>query len=1092
MRLTDARLRAQLRVASKPIGTVLVGSAMGAVLVVAQAFVLTGLIVAVVRGHDVWGWALATLAVVVARAVASLAVDVAASHAAAAVGMDLRRRALGASVGSVDAASSGEVATLVTRGVTAAEPYLTRYLPAMVLAATLPLLTVVAIATQDVMSAVIVLATLPLMPVFGALIGVATRDQARVQWRVMESLSNHFIDVMKGLPTLVAFNRATAQSAVIRAMTERYRVATLKTLRIAFASSAALELVATLSVAIVAVVVGVRLAGGGLSLETALVVLLLAPEAYWPVRRAGAEFHAAAEGSATFEKLAGLDGHVSAATDEAAWDGDLVFRDLTVTYPGRRVPALAPVSGTIPRRGITAIVGPSGCGKSTLLAALMGLSAAGGDVWVGARGAQGGAWQSQVAWVPQRPSFPGRTVAENLRLARPSASDDALWAALREVQLDERVHRLSGGLDAEVGEDAGALSAGERARLALARVVLAGRPWVFLDEPTAHLDPTTEQVIANTLVKLARSSAVVVVAHRGQLVELAEHIIRLRPPEPSVLDGGSSGAPRAVAVPQAPEPEASSSRARLSATTVLGSLASAAGVALTATAGWLIVKASEQPAVLTLLVAIVGVRTFGLARPVLRYAERLVGHDAALRLLAERRVRVYDTVVPLTPGALGRRRGDALAAIVDDVESVVDRELRVRVPVRSAAGVAVLGAIVAAALMPWAGAAVAVTAVVAGSWAFLVATLMGRGAERATVAARAELADRVVSAMRSAPELVMWQSVERTTAEVLVPAQGLRAATVVAGWATGVARAGTFVIVGVGLLVMSLLTAPAVASGALSGPMAALLVLLVIALADVAVPLADAGALHSRTTAADRRLATLEAREPLVGQATVPDPLPGGRDIALHNVAAGWGDALALRNLSVTVPAGGRLAVMGPSGSGKSTLAALLLRFLDPRAGDVRLGSAPLPRLALDDVRRTVGLVDDDPHVFASTVVENVRLARPAASDAEVEEALRAAHLGAWLDGLPEGLHTWLGEGHDQVSGGERARLAVARALLADQSVLVLDEPTANLDTATAEAVADEVLGAAADRTVVWISHAAVARDRMDAVIDLGEPATSP
>jgi ATP-binding cassette subfamily C protein CydCD len=235
-------------------------------------------------------------------------------------------------------------------------------------------------------------------------------------------------------------------------------------------------------------------------------------------------------------------------------------------------------------------------------------------------------------------------------------------------------------------------------------------------------------------------------------------------------------------------------------------------------------------------------------------------------------------------------------------------------------------------------------------------------------------------------------------------------------------------------------------------------------------------------------LASLEDCEPLVDQVPVPEPLPTGRDIALHGVTAGWGGALALRDLSVRLPAGGRLGVMGPSGSCKSTLAALLLRFLDPRDGDVQLGSAPLPRLALADVRRTVGLVDDDPHVFASTVAENIRFARPAATDAEVELALRAAHLGEWLDGLPEGLQTWLGEGHAQVSGGERARLAIARALLADQSILVLDEPTANLDTATADAIADEVLGAAADRTVVWISHAAVARDRMDAVIDLGEP----
>ena len=191
---------------------------------------------------------------------------------------------------------------LLTRGVAAAEPYLTRYLPAFVLAGVLPLLTVIAMATQDVMSAVIVLATLPLIPVFGALVGLATRDRAETQWREMASLSGHFVDVMKGLPTLVAFRRARAQTGRIREVTERYRTATMATLKLAFASSAILELVATLSVALVAVTVGVRLAAGHLDLRTALVVLLLAPEAYWPLRRVGAEFHAAAEGVATFEK----------------------------------------------------------------------------------------------------------------------------------------------------------------------------------------------------------------------------------------------------------------------------------------------------------------------------------------------------------------------------------------------------------------------------------------------------------------------------------------------------------------------------------------------------------------------------------------------------------------------------------------------------------------------------------------------------------------------------------------------------------------------------------------------------------------------
>jgi ATP-binding cassette subfamily C protein CydCD len=266
----------------------------------------------------------------------------------------------------------------------------------------------------------------------------------------------------------------------------------------------------------------------------------------------------------------------------------------------------------------------------------------------------------------------------------------------------------------------------------------------------------------------------------------------------------------------------------------------------------------------------------------------------------------------------------------------------------------------------------------------------------------------------------------------------------------------------------------------------------------VALPLAEAGALSARTGAALRRLEELGTREPAVTEPACP-ATPRGHGLAVDRVLAGWGDRPALRDLSLTVAPGERIAVVGPSGAGKSTLAALLLRFVDPWQGTVALGGVATRDLAPDDVRRRVGLVDDDPHVFATTVVENIRLARPSADDTEVETALRQARLGPWLDGLPEGLDTWLGDGHAQVSGGERARIAVARSLLADQPVLVLDEPTAQLDHATAEELADEILGdpvrgntaagedGPAGRSVVWITHDAVGPDRVDRVVEIVE-----
>ena len=1088
------------------------GGALASVLVIVQAWAVTGLVVAAVAdpldSSRVLRWASLVVAVLAARAATGWGVDVMAARAAAVVGTDLRRRLVRAVLSGGDAQrSSGEVAVLATRGVSAAEPYLTRYLPALVLATFLPALTILVLASQDLLGALIVACTLPLVPVFGALVGLATRDRAESQWRAMTSLSGHFVDVMRGLPTLVAFRRATAQSRTIREVTDRYRRATLDTLRLAFASSAVLELVATLSVALVAVVVGVRLAAGDLDLHTSLLVLLLAPEAYWPLRRVGAEFHASAEGAATLEAVDEVVEQAHRTDGEgvgAAASGELEVSGLTVVHPGRTTPALSPFSARFPERGVTLLTGPSGCGKTTLLSVLAALSRpTEGHVRAGGHEVGGAAWRSRVAWLPQRPVFVAGSIADNLRIAAPDAGDERLWEALRSVALEERVRALPGGLEEPVGEDGATLSAGERARLALARVVLAERPWVLLDEPTAHLDDLTEQIIADTVVELGRTSGVIVVTHRPALVELADQVLVMATPRPASVAARRPD-DRARPVPDRSEPpeplgptsgrpEAPASRSGLLASTVIGALASASGVALTATAGWLIVQASSHPPVLTLLVAVVAVRTFGLARPALRYVERLRSHDVALRLLADRRVQVYDALVPLTPGRLGRRRGDVLASVVDDVDGVVDRELRVRLPVRGFLVVAAVVTLVATVLLPVAGLVVAGTCAVSGGAAYLLARSGAARAELASVEARALLSERVLEVTQVAPELAMWQAEEAATEVVVAESTTLGACAVRAASWLACARVAVLLTVGVGVAATALVAAPAAAAGSVSRPVLALLVLLPLALGDVVLPLAEAGALAARTRAAEERLRQLEAAPPAVTEPA--DPLPAGRghDVDLTAVTAGWDGVPALRDLSLRLEQGEHVAVVGPSGSGKSTLAALMLRFVDPWQGRVAIGGRPARGLALDDVRRVVGLVDDDPHVFATTLVENVRLARPTAGDDEVDAALRQARLGPWLDSLPDGLDTWLGDGNALVSGGERARIAVARSLLADQPVLVLDEPTAHLDHATAEELAGELLGPVADaRSVLWITHADVGLDLVDRVLDISECGGAP
>ncbi|QSR26988.1 ABC transporter permease [Nocardioides aromaticivorans] len=1092
MRPSDPRLRALLVPARAALAGVVGTGVVGGLLVIAQAWVVTGLVVAVLDGTGIARWCLAVIGLLAVRGLVGGIGDLFAARAAASVGTVLRHRLVRSAIeASAGPDPADDVATLATRGVSAAEPYLTRYLPAVVVAAVLPPLTVVALATQDLLSALIVVLTLPLVPVFGALVGLATRDRAEEQWRAMASLSGHFLDVVRGLPTLVAHRRARAQSARIAEVTDRYRRASLRTLRIAFASSAVLELVATLSVALVAVTVGVRLASGSLDLTTALVVLLLAPEAYWPLRRVGAEFHAAAEGAATFEAANELLSRPLPVTLDrpAPPHAPLVLDHVGVTREGRSVPAVHDLSALLPAQGITAVTGPSGCGKSTLLAAIAGLVPHDGAVLSGGEPVGGPRWQAQVAWLPQQPRFVDGTIGDNLRLARPDATGDQLWRALREVALEVRVRQLPAGLDTPLGEDGATLSAGERARLALARIVLADRPWVLLDEPTAHLDDLTEQVIADTIVALGRRRGVIVVAHRPRLVELADRVVALPAP-------AAAAAPHAV--PAAPGrghpagvpvdvPAASAERRTLAGAAVIGALASASGVALTATAGWLIVQASSRPAVLTLLVAVVGVRAFGLARPVLRYVERLRAHDAALRLLARRRVEVYDALVPLVPARLGKRRGDLLTSVVDDVDSVVDRQLRVRLPLVQLGLVILLAAGVAAVLQP----AVALVVLGLGSTtaaAHLLARHGARAAERRLVALRAGLSRSVVDALQVGEDLRMWQRAVPTADRVAEVSARLGTVTVTTAAWLALARALVLTAGGAAVAVTAALAGGEVAAGALSGPVAALLVLLPLALIDVAVPCADAGVVAARTEAAGDRLADLERTPPAV--ADVPGrSQPAGSDVELADVRARWElRAPATSPVTLDLAPGDRVALVGASGSGKSTVAAVLLRFLDPCSGSARLGGAELEDTGPDDVRRMVGLVDDQPHVFATTLLENVRLARPEASATEVEEALRAACLGPWLDGLPDGLGTWLGTGHAGVSGGERARIGVARSLLAAHPVLVLDEPTAHLDHATAEQLAHEVMTGPHVRSVLWITHGTAGRGLVDRTVELTGP----
>ncbi|MFE7426298.1 thiol reductant ABC exporter subunit CydD, partial [Streptomyces sp. NPDC057545] len=527
MKPIDPRLLRHARATRFFLAAVVALGTVGAVLVVAQAMLIADVVVGGFEdGLTASGLRTPLIllaAVALGRALVSWLTELAAYRASAAVKSELRGRLLARATelgpGWLSGQRSGSLVTLATRGVDALDDYFARYLPQLGLAVVVPVAVLARIVTEDWVSAAIIVVTLPLIPLFMILIGWATQARMDRQWRLLSRLSGHFLDVVAGLPTLKVFGRAKAQAESIRAITSQYRQATLRTLRIAFLSSFALELLATLSVALVAVTIGMRLVHGELDLYTGLVVLILAPEAYLPIRQVGAQYHAAAEGlSAAEEIFAVLETEPrKGGTADVPEPLRLELEGVTVRHEGRAAPSLDRASLAVEEGETVALTGPSGVGKSTLLDVVLGFTAPDegrvrvGDIDLATLDLE--RWREQIAWVPQRPYLFAGTIAENVRLARPDADDTAVMAALRDAGAYDFVARLPDGELTVLGEDGAGLSAGQRQRLALARAFLADRPLLLLDEPTASLDGETEAGIVEAVRRLAVGRTVLLVVH---------------------------------------------------------------------------------------------------------------------------------------------------------------------------------------------------------------------------------------------------------------------------------------------------------------------------------------------------------------------------------------------------------------------------------------------------------------------------------------------------------------------------------------------------------------------------------------------------
>ncbi len=998
------------------------------------------------------------------------------------------------------------VTALATNATEALEPWVRAYLPALLLAVVVPLAAGARILGADPLSALVLALVVPLIPVFMVLIGKATELHAARQWDALQRLAGRFLDVLTGLPTLRLFGRADAQVERVREVTDRYRQATLRTLRVAFLSALVLELLATLSVAVVAVSLGARLTGGDVDLQTALVVLLLAPECLLPIRRVSAAFHAATAGLD-----AALDVHDALAlpvrpdgTVAPPTVGDLVADGITVTDPDRG-PRLAPVHLRVGAGELVALAGPSGAGKSTALDVVRGaLVPDGGTATLG--GVSVGDLEAihraaALAWVPQRPHALGTRVRESAALGHPAgpATDHAVDAVLADLDLT-----------ALADLPPGHLSGGERRRLATARALVGARlgrhRFLLLDEPTAQLDPEAAQRVVDALRAATRhGTGVLVATHDPRLVAAADRTVALTPdasPPPAPASHTASHTttegrpldPRVATAAPVPDPvpgwaaghdtpdtdrgllrwllgAARPHRARLLGAHALGVLAEACTIGLAGTAAWLIVRAAERPSFADLAVAAVGVRAFGLGKGVLRYAERLASHDATLRLLADLRAMVVARLARLAPTGLPTAgRGEVLTRLVDDIDRLQDGFLRVLGPMVSALTVAAVAVVAAVLLDPGAGLALASGVVVTG---LVLPALTHRGARhrtRAVAAERGRLAGSVVDLAEHAEELVAcgaeptWRGRIEERAGHLDHHERRLARTTAA---TAALAAGA-----PALTTAAVVLAAGPAGPGLSGPALGVLVLLPIAVIELVSPLIGAGEALARVEASAGRVRSLLHRPDPVAEPDRPAPPPPRADLDLRGVAVGWPDGpLQVEGLQLAVAEADRAVVTGPSGSGKSTLAAALVAFLSPAEGTYRVGGVPAPDLGGDATRRLVTWCQQDPWFADTTLADNLRIADPAATDEDLWAALDVVHLDAWARRLPHGLNTRLARDAETLSGGERQRLALARALLGGQRAVVFDEPTAHLDAPTAAAVGRDLLAATADRAVVLITH---------------------
>ena len=1186
----------------------------------------------------------------------------AASGAKSQIRSSLLKRVL-ATGGADTPEGTGATAVLLSRGLNALDDYYTKTLTAFVSTAVVPFILWVVVASLDWMSAMVLACTLPLIPVFMILIGKNTRDETAEAQAELHRLSDHILELVRGLPVIIGLGRERAQTRAMNALGQRYRERTMQTLRSAFMSSLALELITTISVALIAVLIGVRLVNGTLGLDTAILVLLLAPECYQPLRDVGAAYHQSEDGVAALRSAQKIiDAPLpAAAADSAAQEtavqkaqpSTIAVEDLSVSYPARPA-VLTNLSLNLDRRvattqgetaqgergAVIGVMGESGCGKSTLLnvfsgAVREGLVPTGSEEPVHLTGSVTGLGTTLV--IPQSPVFTAPTVQTEMALYALSATEaereraaTLLGEAMDSKKLsvtDAESALLVGplaqlGMEKLTALEPGALSAGQARRLAVARTLARAEAiyraggeqtvlTVLVDEPTAHLDAYSAYLVTRALHRLAELGAtVLIVTHEQELaagcdtlvravqtargytwtaeantarVEVPEqapaHLLKDRA-EYEAESTALAGASAAAEVEEAEPAGLFASLRTLKELTGIGvraatgpvimaAITSLMAAALTALSGWLIVRAAEGPAMMYLMVAIVGVRFFGLGRACARYAERLMTHSKVLAAANILRLRAWVGAWQSVSSVRALLRGDALLErLVGGIDELRDGVPRVIIPPAAHLLVMTAALITTACILPQALIPVLLAVLVS---TFVAPWIVLRADARAEALARRSTAQmlRLGTGMLSAAEDLRANGVATTTekANGALDAENLSALQK-GSTAQGVGRALVTLSWFGAALASAIIAYPLAVDGTVRAPEAAIVVLLCTGmlesslghveavrswpafsrlLATIAPSVRDvslegivatstlkrsvpteaevdthvlprrAERLRARAEAemeelleADRQRAhRFDRPESAAGSKsdTPRPPKPGEPTLvscgtpqelgvkvtepalSLQDAAARWPgmDHPVFTDLNMNARAGSWTAVTGPSGSGKSTVLATVLGFLPLESGRV-LASGEV--LEGEQLRGYAAWCPQAAHIFESTLEGNLLLARDRSdrpSEEELIEVLRRVGLGEWFDALPQGLRTPVGAGGSFLSGGQRQRLAVARALLVNSPVLLLDEPTAHLDAESARALMADLDAATRSSSVatVLVSHRPEDIARCDEVVRL-------